>query len=106
MPSVLVVGATRGLGAELVKQYASRGSGPVYATSRSDSKPEGFPGSVKWLTNIDLTDSEVAEGLTKQLEGEKPLDIVVCMITVPGNEPPKLMRPDYYRRSFYYGRFL
>lgn len=78
MPSVLVVGATRGLGAELVKQYASRDSASsVYATSRSDKKPEGFPENVKWLSNIDLTSSSVGDELTKQLKEEEPLDTVV-----------------------------
>ncbi|KAK9416697.1 putative Oxidoreductase [Seiridium unicorne] len=77
MPSTLIVGATRGLGAELVKQYASQGSSSVYATSRSDSKPKGFSEDVKWLNNIDLTNPSVGDELVKQLKGEKPLDTVI-----------------------------
>ncbi|KAF2999522.1 hypothetical protein E8E14_003022 [Neopestalotiopsis sp. 37M] len=77
MPSALIVGGTRGLGAELVKQYASKGSGQVFGTTRSGSKPDGFPDSVKWLSNLDLTKSTVADDLTKQLKGEKPLDTVI-----------------------------
>ncbi|KAF7522203.1 hypothetical protein G7054_g12222 [Neopestalotiopsis clavispora] len=77
MPSALIVGGTRGLGAELVKQYASKGSGQVFGTTRSSSKPDGFPDSVKWLSNLDLTKSTVADDLTKQLKGEKPLDTVI-----------------------------
>lgn len=77
MVSVLIVGATRGLGASLTKQYAAQGFNTVYATSRSDSGSKDFPDSVNWLTNIDLTKSNVGNQLAKQLEGKKPLDIVV-----------------------------
>ncbi|KAH6651875.1 oxidoreductase [Truncatella angustata] len=77
MPSILIVGATRGLGAELVKQYASQGDNTVYATSRSQSKPEGFPDVVKWVSNIDLANSNVGDELAKQLKDEKPLDTVI-----------------------------
>ncbi|KAI0130192.1 oxidoreductase [Xylariales sp. AK1849] len=75
MPSALIVGATRGLGASLVKQYAP--SHTVYATTRSDSRPDDFPESVKWLFNIDLTNSNVGDELAKQLSGEKTLDVVI-----------------------------
>lgn len=77
MASVLIVGATRGLGASLTKQYAAREANTVYATTRSSSGPKGFPESVHWLTNIDLTKSTVGDELAKQLQGKKPLDVVV-----------------------------
>ena len=77
MPSALIVGATRGLGAALVKEYASQNATDVYATTRSGRAPEGFPSSVKWLTNIDLNKSDVAGSITEQLKGAQPLDVVV-----------------------------
>lgn len=77
MPSTLVIGATRGLGAALVKQYASQSATEVYGTTRSSSSPQGFPESVKWLSNIDLTKSDVGESITQQLKGAQPLDVVV-----------------------------
>lgn len=77
MVSALIVGATRGLGASLTKQYATQGSNTVYATSRSSSGPEDFPDSVHWMSNIDLTKPNVGDELAKRLEGKKPLDIVV-----------------------------
>lgn len=77
MVSALIVGATRGLGASLTKQYAAQGSNTVYATSRSGSGPKDFPDSVHWVTNIDLTKSNVGDELAKQLEGKKPLDVVI-----------------------------
>ena len=39
MPVILVVGATRGLGASLVKLYASDPNNDVYATSRTSQPP-------------------------------------------------------------------
>ncbi|KAI1417302.1 oxidoreductase [Hypoxylon sp. FL1857] len=77
MTSTLIIGATRGLGASLVKQYASDPSTTVYATARSSSTPSGFPNGVKWLSNIDLTKSDVGDRLASQLKGEKPLDVVI-----------------------------
>src|SRR3712207_28179 len=40
MPVVLIVGATRGLGASLAKAYASEPTNQVLATARSSSPPE------------------------------------------------------------------
>ena len=80
MPSALIVGATRGLGAALVKEYTSQSGTEVYdvyGTTRSSSAPDGFPDSVKWLANIDLNNSDVASSITGQLKGVKPLDVVV-----------------------------
>ncbi|KAI1472504.1 oxidoreductase [Daldinia caldariorum] len=77
MSSVLVVGATRGLGAALVKEYASNPDTMTYATTRSEATPDGFPDSVKWLSGIDLTNQNVGDNLSNQLKGEKPLDIVI-----------------------------
>jgi NAD(P)-dependent dehydrogenase (short-subunit alcohol dehydrogenase family) len=77
MPSVLIIGATRGLGASLAKEYASESSNTVYATTRSHPGPSGFPQTIQWLPNIDLTRSTVGDDLTQQLEGKTALDAVV-----------------------------
>ncbi|KAI1392072.1 oxidoreductase [Hypoxylon trugodes] len=79
MSSILVVGATRGLGAALVEEYASNSdsSTRIFGTSRSDTKPTGFPEQIKWLTGIDLSQSNVGENLVSQLKSEKPLDVVI-----------------------------
>lgn len=79
MGSTLIIGATRGLGASLVKEYASNPSASVFATTRSSDAPSGFPNGVKWLSGIDLTKSNVGENLASQLKGEKPLDVAVCL---------------------------
>jgi len=40
MPAILIVGATRGLGASLVKLYASDSNNYVFATARTSNPPE------------------------------------------------------------------
>lgn len=39
MPAILIVGATRGLGASLVKLYASDTNNYVFATARTSDPP-------------------------------------------------------------------
>jgi len=79
--SVLIIGATRGLGAALVKQYAPRGqSTKVYATTRNNSAPPSdFPAGVEWLNGIDLMDSSVGDALVTKLKGklDGKLDVLV-----------------------------
>lgn len=77
MPSVLVVGATRGLGACLIRQYATQANHIVYGTTRSENAPEGFPENVKWLSEVDLTDSGVGDRLVTLLGSARPLSTVV-----------------------------
>jgi len=77
MSGILIIGGTRGLGASLVKQYASSDKEPVYGTVRSQQSPEGFPSNIKWLKGIDLMESAVGDTLAKTLEGSKPLSTVV-----------------------------
>lgn len=72
MSTVVLVGATRGLGKRLVEQYAADATKTVYGTTRSTAAPaEGFPETVKWLANIDLMKSDVGDEMVKQLNGQK-----------------------------------
>lgn len=77
MVSVLIVGATRGLGASLTKKYASQPSNTVFGTARSAKAPVDALKGVTWLHDVDLMESDVGEKLVGQLEGKKPLDVVV-----------------------------
>ncbi|KAJ0136274.1 hypothetical protein CTA2_2206, partial [Colletotrichum tanaceti] len=78
MAPILIVGATRGLGASLTKQYAADPANTVYGTTRSKEGPQGFPENVKWLTGVNLTDSKVGETIASQLStgDSKPLSTV------------------------------
>lgn len=77
MAPILIVGATRGLGASLTKKYAAQQGTTVYGTTRSEGAPDGFPDSVKWLPGVDLTSPGVADHLVKVLGGSQPLSTVV-----------------------------
>lgn len=77
MARILVVGATRGLGASLVKQYANKEGNIVYGTTRSSQGPDGFPNQVKWLSGIDLTQSDVGNKLVLLLGDSQPLETVI-----------------------------
>ncbi|ROT35381.1 NAD(P)-binding protein [Sodiomyces alkalinus F11] len=78
--SVLIVGATRGLGASLVKQYAANPDHPsVSGTTRASTAPasDQLPENVKWLTGIDLMNPTVGRDLTAQLDASQPLSTVI-----------------------------
>lgn len=89
MPSILIVGATRGLGASLARRYASSDMDPsqantVYGTTRSDSAPDGFPDRVKWLTGVDLMKESVADDIVERVGGDAdPFAAVVsCLLSL------------------------
>ncbi|KAI9934324.1 hypothetical protein ASPWEDRAFT_25997 [Aspergillus wentii DTO 134E9] len=67
--NILIVGATRGLGASLRKLYASKPStANTYATARSSSPPENSTEPrVSWITDIDLSQPDVGQKLVWQL---------------------------------------
>lgn len=76
MPSVLIVGATRGLGRALVTHYSSNPTTgtpwTVYATTRSSEPPKdswATKQNIYWLLNVDLEQGpEVAKKLAQQVE--------------------------------------
>lgn len=73
MTNILILGATRGLGASLRSLYSKKPDTSVYATSRSST--ESSPG-VTWLTGIDLSKPDVGERLVSQLPS-KPISIAI-----------------------------
>ncbi|EHY58079.1 hypothetical protein HRR83_005063 [Exophiala dermatitidis] len=78
MPSVLIVGATRGLGKALVSYYANHLSYTVYATSRSSNAPSDLQGeNVSWITNIDLSKSSCGHDLAAALKGKRVDTVII-----------------------------
>ena len=78
MSPVLIIGANRGLGAELAREYAAQGK-TVYGTTRSPEGPGSseFPENVKFLTRVDLMKPNVGDTIVQLLPRESPLDTVV-----------------------------
>ncbi|KAL2818921.1 hypothetical protein BJX63DRAFT_428993 [Aspergillus granulosus] len=73
---ILIIGATRGLGASLRDLYASRHLAQVFATTRSDQGPETQT-NVSWIPNVDLTKSDVGQKLVSQLPSSLKLSTVI-----------------------------
>lgn len=67
MSDILIVGASRGLGASLVKKYASRTKGTVYATSRSEPTSEPVK-NVRNIPGVDLTSKDAGSNLASALK--------------------------------------
>ncbi|KAJ5539684.1 hypothetical protein N7513_008016 [Penicillium frequentans] len=74
--NILVVGATRGLGASLRALYAQDSTRHVFATSRSESAPQAEQ-STTWLTGIDLTHSDVGQKLVSQIPASTKISTAI-----------------------------
>ena len=83
--SVLIVGGSGGLGSALVKQYAKTiGGSNVFATTRSQPKPDQFPEGVNVIDGIDVSKEESAGKIVDGLKGRTvQVVIYVSGILVP-----------------------
>ena len=92
MPNILIVGATRGLGASLSNAYASQPHTTVFATTRAAHAPHGGKHNEKivWVPNVDVSEEGVGKKLVNQLGmlgggggmtegGIKGFDVVVSL---------------------------
>ncbi|HSI58950.1 MAG TPA: SDR family oxidoreductase [Ideonella sp.] len=89
--SVLVVGASRGIGLELVRQYHAAGSA-VVATARDDQGLARLKALGAKPLRLDVTDAASASGLAWQIDGEA-FDVAIVNAGVygprtSGLEPP------------------
>ncbi|KAH0559283.1 hypothetical protein GP486_004199, partial [Trichoglossum hirsutum] len=93
MPNILIVGATRGLGAALTSQYAANTANTVHATTRAPqgAAPAG-PENVHWITNIDLLRADAAASLASALGGTA-VDTVIITAGIFPKET--LATPDF-----------
>ncbi|KAF7363723.1 Short-chain dehydrogenase/reductase SDR [Mycena sanguinolenta] len=77
MPTTLIVGATRGLGAALAQAYAQAGH-TVYATARSATAPSSpSHANITWIPGIDISTEGAGPALASALPVHTILDIVV-----------------------------
>lgn len=75
MPTALIVGATRGLGYELAKQYAEKGF-TTYGTARSS--PKDASKDINWITNVDIAEPTAGTTIADGLSGNKPDVIIIA----------------------------
>ncbi|GAM40494.1 short chain dehydrogenase/reductase [Talaromyces pinophilus] len=89
MSNILLIGATRGLGAALASHYASLPStSTIYATTRSYTAPDKpSHAKIRWLLNIDISEPDVGDTLTAQIIPDgKTLDTVIVNAGYFGSE--------------------
>ena len=83
MPTVLVVGATRGLGCELAKLYARDGN-TVIGTSRSSHSTSET--DIAWISGIDIASKDASAKLAAGCKKYAPIDIVIVTAGFFGTE--------------------
>lgn len=86
MPTVLIVGASRGIGLEFVRQYANDGW-KVHATNRAGTASASVSG-VMWHS-LEVRDQSSIDTLADRLK-DQPLDVVVLCAGIMG---PRTMVP-------------
>jgi short-subunit dehydrogenase len=91
MPIILVVGATRGLGNELLKQYAESPSNTVYGTARKD--PDSNEKNVKWIGGIDIGTEQAGKTIASKYDEKVPIDTVIITAGYFGKE--SFDKPDW-----------
>eukprot|EP01041_Mallomonas_annulata_P029797 gene29797-51840_t len=80
MNSILVIGASRGIGLELVRQYTDAGR-RVIATVRDDAGRERVLALGAEALTVDVANPASVSGLAWQLDGEK-LDLALYVAGV------------------------
>ncbi|KAI9879572.1 MAG: hypothetical protein M1830_008106 [Pleopsidium flavum] len=86
MTNVLIVGATRGLGASLVKKYSSNGN-VVFATTRSQETPKSTESKVTWIPSVDIASESAGLALVSHIKPKgSHLDIVIITAGYFGTE--------------------
>ena len=91
MTCVLIIGASRGIGLELVRQYRAEGVA-VTATARDDAGLERLRALGATALRLDVTDAASASGLAWQVDGAR-FDVVVINAGIYGPRTSGLQAP-------------
>jgi len=91
MPTVLVVGATRGIGLELVRQYAADGA-RVIATFRHPQDAERLRALGARAVPLDALDPDSIAALGQQLD-RQPIDVALLVAGIYGADTSDLAPP-------------
>jgi NAD(P)-dependent dehydrogenase (short-subunit alcohol dehydrogenase family) len=116
MPTILVVGATRGLGASIVKQYATDPNNHVLATARTPNPPADSKHNkisligrhfvvslcllyaaknVAYIAGIDIASAEASSTLIHYLEAQQVSHIDIVIITAGYFATESLQEPSF-----------
>ena len=89
--NVLIVGASRGLGFEFVRQYRAAGA-RITATARDDAALDRLSEHGARALKLDVADAAGVSGLTRQIDGDR-FDVVVINAGVYGPTTAGLEAP-------------
>src|SRR5437867_3988705 len=92
MSTVLVVGASRGIGLEFARQYSADGE-QVFATFRKDADAETLRKLGATGLRLDVLDAASRAALIAQLGGA-PLDVVILSAGIYGPRTAGLAAPE------------
>jgi NAD(P)-dependent dehydrogenase (short-subunit alcohol dehydrogenase family) len=93
MPTVLVVGGSRGIGHEFARQYANAGWA-VHATCRAPQATGENPSRISWHP-LEVKDQSSIDRLARELDGQ-PVDLLLLCAGLMG---PRDMRADAIDRA-------
>jgi NAD(P)-dependent dehydrogenase (short-subunit alcohol dehydrogenase family) len=99
MESVLITGASRGIGLEMVRQYGEDGNWRVYACCRRPRAAEALNRFAKTfhervsVHSLDVTDQGHIDALAKELHGQR-LDLLINNAGVYGSQGSRLGHVD------------
>jgi NAD(P)-dependent dehydrogenase (short-subunit alcohol dehydrogenase family) len=89
--NILILGGSRGIGQELVRQHLSAGD-KVVATARTDAALQQLQAQGARPLKLDVTDAASTTGLSRQLDRE-PFDIIWLVAGVTGPRSTALESP-------------
>ena len=89
--NVLVIGASRGIGLELVRQYRAEGAA-VTASARDDAGLERLRALGATPIRVDVADAASAAGLAWQIDGAT-FDVVIVNAGISGDRAPAFEAP-------------
>ena len=97
MKTVLIIGASRGIGLELARQYLADGA-RVIATVRDDAAQANLKSLGAEVLKVDVAKSESVSGLAWQLDGEKiDIALYVAGVVDRANAQTPPTQPDFDR---------
>jgi len=96
--NILIVGATRGLGASLAALYSKNSANHVFGTSRS-SAPQS-KSEITWLTGIDASEHDVGQKLVSQVPAPTKFSTVIIAAGYFGSET--FDNPDWEKQTKMY----